>query len=121
MIESKPTPGPVKADGLSVKSTRGIIARCPAPQQGGVFDCRANPYLIAEAFNVLTETGLTPRQLAEALVIARKQRAELLAALQQIGSGSFHGASTAALNGTFAAGLQGVALAAIARAVEAAP
>lgn len=51
----------------------------------------ANAALIAEAFNVATETGMTPRQLAEAWkrdlglydeVIA--QRAELLAALDNI-------------------------------------
>ena len=37
----------------------------------------ANASLIAEAFNVATETGLTPRQIAD-------QRSELLAALKSI-------------------------------------
>jgi len=37
----------------------------------------ANANLIAEAFNVATETGLTPRQLAD-------QRAELLDALRAL-------------------------------------
>src|SRR5690606_14906425 len=37
----------------------------------------ANAHLIAEAFNVHHETGLTPRQLAE-------QRAEMIAALERL-------------------------------------
>jgi len=43
----------------------------------------ANAGLVAEAFNVLHETGLTPRQLAE-------QRAELLALVNAIVAGRAH-------------------------------
>jgi 5'-3' exonuclease len=41
----------------------------------------ADAELISEAFNVATETGLTPRQLAE-------QRAELLEALKNLLTGA---------------------------------
>ena len=81
------TPGPweVDEDGLSV--TRGdrfgyqVIGEANGqddtitdPPLGEAY---ANARLIAEAGTVATETGLTPRQLAE-------QRAELLEALRQV-------------------------------------
>ena len=43
------TPGPWTQDGLTIKTTRGIIAECPTPQHGGTFDCQANARLIAAA------------------------------------------------------------------------
>lgn len=52
----------------------GTAVRVAASLREGI-EGNANADLIAEAFNVATETGLTPRQLAE-------QRAELLEALQ---------------------------------------
>ena len=82
MEESKPTPGPVISRNMYVvqRGPLGLyVADCSMTDEGD-----ANAGLVAEAFNVLTETGLTPRQLAEALEIARKQRAELLAALKNI-------------------------------------
>lgn len=43
------TPGPWTRDGLTIKTSRGVIAACPVPQAGGVFDCQANATLIAAA------------------------------------------------------------------------
>lgn len=71
---SKHTPGPVVVFVLN-----GIAkAVSPGGREGdiclfddGCVNVNANADLICEAFNVATETGLTPRQLAE-------QRAELL-------------------------------------------
>lgn len=58
-------------------NTHGAIATCyiPFPEEEGQPEANAN--LIAEAFNVANETGLSPRQLAG-------QRAELLEALNNI-------------------------------------
>lgn len=54
----------------------GTAVRVAASLREGI-EGNANAELIAEAFNVATETGLTPRQLAE-------QRKELLAVLDEI-------------------------------------
>lgn len=43
------TPGPWEQDGLTIRCSRGIIARLPVPQAGGVFDVQANAKLIASA------------------------------------------------------------------------
>lgn len=44
------TKGDWKKDGLKVSQTgAGIIAICPTPQDGGVFQCVANAHLIASA------------------------------------------------------------------------
>lgn len=67
---------------------RDLIAILPLPEECnwgvrhpentlGMDETKANAGLIAEAFNVHRETGLTPRQLAE-------QRAGLLAALKAV-------------------------------------
>lgn len=69
------------------RSTRGIPATYgenpkkfkPNPDHDKIM---ADANLIAESFNVLHETGLTPRQLAE-------QRAELLEALQLVNAKDF--------------------------------
>lgn len=53
MGEQKHTPGPWEQDGNQVRSTRGIIAICPVPQKGGVFDCNDNARLIAAALDML--------------------------------------------------------------------
>lgn len=47
------TPGPWDRDGLHIKTTRGVIAHCPVPKNGGVFDCQANARLIAAAPDLL--------------------------------------------------------------------
>lgn len=67
----------------------------------------ANAELIAEAFSVATETGLTPRQLAE-------QRAELLEALQELLTEASDGIATCPFT-------RGKARAAIAKATGATP
>lgn len=64
--EGKHTPGPWEQDGLTVRSSRGIIAKCPVPQDGGTFDCQDNARLIAAA----PET--------------KAQRDELLAAIKEL-------------------------------------
>jgi hypothetical protein len=43
------TPGPWERDGQIVRCQRGIIANCPTPQNGGVFDVQDNAKLIAAA------------------------------------------------------------------------
>lgn len=53
-----------------------------AVRSGDAAECKANSLLIAEAFDVATETGLTPRQLAERHADLTKQRDELVAALR---------------------------------------
>lgn len=54
----------------------GTAVRVAASLREGI-EGNANAELIAEAFNVATETGLTPRQLAE-------QRKELLGVLREL-------------------------------------
>jgi hypothetical protein len=51
MSDTKFTPGEWRKDGNGnrVTTQRGIIAECPVPQKGGVFDCQANAHLIAAA------------------------------------------------------------------------
>lgn len=60
--EPKWTPGPWKKDGLRVaKFSRGVIAECPLPKNGGVFECVANSRLIAaapELYEALSECML---------------------------------------------------------------
>ena len=43
------TPGPWSRDGLTIKSARGVIAKCPVPQDGGTFNCNKNAVLIVAA------------------------------------------------------------------------
>jgi len=48
--ETKWTPGPWNRNGLTIsKHGRGIIAKCPTPQSGGVFECSFNARLITAA------------------------------------------------------------------------
>ena len=52
--DSKHTPRPWDRDGLTIKSFgRGIIAECPVPQRGGVFEVSGNARLIAAAPDLL--------------------------------------------------------------------
>lgn len=79
------TPGPWKWDGsVSVKATESTdsMTLVALVYERGSGSVENNARLIAEAGTVATETGLTPRQLAE-------QRAELLDALENLMSNSF--------------------------------
>ena len=79
------TPGPWEAIGGNIYRVANIgfdlpVAMVGVPKKGGaaeVEELAANARLIAEAGTIATETGLTPRQLAE-------QRAELLEALRDL-------------------------------------
>lgn len=84
MTEAKPTPGPVRVfpnditghcEIVPVGAVGPVIARINPFSARSEAQGWADAHLIAEAFNVHHETGLTPRQLAE-------QRAELLEALE---------------------------------------
>lgn len=112
MADAKHTAGPVFFEGpyIIAKSDGQKIAIIPDQPRGvlgeGHRNLEANAALITEAFNVATETGMTPRQLADKLYevqsIAKdraeelqklvrrhaKQRAELLAALADIAEGN---------------------------------
>jgi len=72
---SKHTRGPCYVGLRRVITDSGTII-CEIPGSPANESVMADAELIAEAFNVATETGLTPRQLAE-------QRAELLAACKK--------------------------------------
>ena len=67
MNNAKHTPGPVKVNTyrgrLEVRQPLGgyVVADCGM----GLPEDQANADLIVEAFNVATETGRTPRQLAD--------------------------------------------------------
>lgn len=66
--ETKHTPGPWKiksGDSLAIQALNKDIAIVCAPLTTTVTEKIANARLIAEAGTVATETGLTPRQLAE--------------------------------------------------------
>lgn len=56
----KHTPGEWEANGLRVVTQRGIIAECPVPQAGGVFEfeCSYNARLIAAAPDLLEALAL---------------------------------------------------------------
>ena len=75
---SKHTAGPWKAEGKKGGENWKVFAGKP-PSSSFIcsFQTEANAQLIAEAGTVATETGLTPRQLAD-------QRKELLKALKEI-------------------------------------
>lgn len=67
---AKHTAGPVKVRGRTVMTAHGVKIASAAVHNGGSnFKsedvAEANGHLIAEAFNVAHETGLTPRQLAD--------------------------------------------------------
>lgn len=47
------TPGPWENDRRTIKASRGVIARCPLPQDGGTFDVQTNARLIAAAPDLL--------------------------------------------------------------------
>jgi hypothetical protein len=50
----KHTPGPWEQDGLTIRADhRGIVAKCPTPQQNGTYDCHGNARLIAVAPDLL--------------------------------------------------------------------
>ena len=96
MTEVKPTPGPVR---VWPNDTTGHCEILPEGAAGPVI-ARINPFeaqseaqgwadahLIAEAFNVHHETGLTPRELAE-------QRAGLLEALEPFAAVAEHDIGT---------------------------
>lgn len=81
-IKAAHTPGPAHVEGRagytghSVKSVDGrSVASFPSTSKRPKEERDANARLIAEAFTVADETGLTPRQLVE-------QRDALLAALK---------------------------------------
>lgn len=87
------TAGPVVSNGHTIRTAdeNNITRRRVATAHGPFGDAEkaANAELIAEAFNVAHETGLTPRQLAEQIDvvevqrdIAETHRDELLAALK---------------------------------------
>lgn len=73
MTESKPTRGHYTfVHQFNVECDRRGIANCggysPSHGQQEAFEeNKANALLVADAFNVYNETGLTPRQLAEQL------------------------------------------------------
>ena len=79
MTDTKATPGPWRYDqGLNVLAGKRVVANCNSFTSSDD-DTRpentANARLIAEAGTVCSETGLSPRELAE-------QREELLGACQ---------------------------------------
>lgn len=81
---SKPTPGPVKVFntpiGVGVSAENSDVAHCHAFDDSRTSaEVKANANLIADAFNVLHETGLTPREL-------QKQRDELHSHLDGVAS-----------------------------------
>jgi len=69
MTAATHTPGPVVSNGHTIRTAdkNNITCRRVATAHGPFGDAEkaANAHLIAEAFNVAHETGLTPRQLAE--------------------------------------------------------
>lgn len=70
----KTTTGGLCITGRAADGSRGFpIARLTTSTKEDWIDAR----LIAEAFNVATETGLSPRQLAERLRIAERQNADV--------------------------------------------
>lgn len=46
-LAGKATDDSWSLDGIRVTTPRGVIAECPVPQGGGVFECSANAQLIA--------------------------------------------------------------------------
>jgi len=113
MSNAKPTQGPMIAAptghvmagysqpyAVGIEGKEVIICGCFGDIEGGNARAKANAELIAEAFNVYSETGLTPRQLADELaahkrlnknlegenISALKQRDELLATLALVES-----------------------------------
>lgn len=67
------TPHVMHADACGVEQQEKLICAMPA-EITHFYNSWSNAHFIAEAFNVLHETGMTPRQLVE-------QRDDLLAAL----------------------------------------
>ena len=92
-MTTKHTEGKWTASGLTVQSFgRSIIAECPVPQNGGVFECTANAALISQA-PALAEVARAivalwpvvpprkePKATPEVLAVWRAARAVLKAA-----------------------------------------
>ncbi len=70
------TPGPWQKDGRTIKTERGIIAYCPVPQSGGVFDCQQNARLIAAAPDLLAALEFYVAICGNTAAVVDRQRAQ---------------------------------------------
>ena len=66
-METTHTEDIIIKDGLSLKvSGRGIIATCPTPTNGGVFECTNNAKRIADCWNACLGIPYPSKAIAEA-------------------------------------------------------